>query len=165
MMFAMIRKYLKVKRKVANENAQALAERISARNEIEPTFKERWSDYWSQGGVAISYQTTYHLVMSPLYLIYAIWCVFLLLTCWIWIPAFILMAFIYIPSSLIIGGSIDLFRNLFLKKGDYWIKWEYTDNMLDWWGLTPYGMSIEDYRGFKKEHIFVPSRIERKEYD
>ena len=79
----------------------------------------------------------------------------LLIPLWIvFIPALLIVGFfIYMIPSVIIGGFIDLLRQVFVKK-DYWFEnWKYTDKALDFWGITPYRMSVAGYRSFKAKVI------------
>ena len=59
--------------------------------------------------------------------------------------------FIYMIPSIIIGGFIDITRQIIVRKKDAWFeKWKYADKMLNYWELTPYGMSFQGYVDFKK---------------
>ena len=59
--------------------------------------------------------------------------------------------FIYMIPSILIGGFIDITRQIIVRKKDAWFeKWKYADKMLNYWELTPYGMSFQGYVDFKK---------------
>ena len=62
--------------------------------------------------------------------------------------------FVYMIPSILIGGFIDLSRQIIVREKDDWFKkWKYTDKIFNWWELTPYGMSPQGYVDFKKNRI------------
>ena len=68
--------------------------------------------------------------------------------------------FIYMIPSILIGGFIDITRQIIVReKGAWFEKWKYADKLLYWWELTPYGMSFQGYVDFKKNRI-LDSKVE-----
>lgn len=128
--------------------------RISDRKDYLPedkkTLKERVNDYLSLGGWNFVKDITLHILLSPFYFILILFSPFLLLYA---VAIAISGIIFYIPVSLIIGGTIDLFRNLFFKKGVRFKKWKYTIQILSWWEFLPYGMTYDGYLDFKEEKI------------
>lgn len=120
--------------------------------EDKKALKERVNDYLSLGGWNFVKDITYHILMSPFYFIFILFSPFLLLY-----AVFLAISGIifYIPVSLIIGGIIDLFRNLFFKKGVRFKKWKYTIQILSWWEFLPYDMTYDGYLDFKEGQIHM----------
>tara|TARA_Y100000592_G_C5248911_1_gene211914 strand:- start:16 stop:507 length:492 start_codon:yes stop_codon:yes gene_type:complete len=60
---------------------------------------------------------------------------------------------ITIPS-IILGVIFDITRQIVVRKeGTYFLKWKYTDKVLWFWEMRPYGMSLQGYRDFKKDWL------------
>lgn len=69
--------------------------------------------------------------------------------------------FVYMIPSILIGGFIDITRQIIVRERDAWFeKWKYTDKMLNYWELKPYGMSPQGYVDFKKNQIWE-SKVEK----
>jgi len=111
-----------------------------------------WSELWNEA--VDKYGLIFTIILSPFWLLVQFVSILLLPVGIVVISALLIVVFfVYMIPSVIIGGFIDLLRQVFVKK-DYWFeKWEYTDKMLEYWYFTPYGMSIGGYRAFKTESI------------
>ena len=129
---------------------QTFDRRIEIEQRNKKTLKERGKDYLNLGGWNFVKDITFHILMSPFYLFLILFSPFILLYV---LAALISGIIFYIPVSLLIGGTIDLFRNLFFKKGVGFKKWKYTIQILSWWEFLPYGMTYDGYFDFKEETI------------
>jgi|TARA_B100001094_G_scaffold234582_1_gene229537 hypothetical protein len=143
----MLKEYFRFKKSISKKTFD---ERIEREQRNKKTLKERGKDYLNLGGWNFVKDITFHILMSPLYLLSILFSPFILLYV---VAALISGIIFYIPVSLIIGGTIDLFRNLFFKKGVRFKKWKYTIQILSWWEFLPYGMTYDGYLDFKEETI------------
>jgi len=137
-------------------NPKKTFDRIESEPRNKKSPKERGKDYLNLGGWNFVKDITYHILMSPIYLLLILFSPFALLYS---VAALISGIIFYIPVSLIIGGTIDLFRNLFFKKGVRFKKWKYTIQILSWWDFLPYGMTYDGYFDFKEDRIRMTKAV------
>ena len=111
-----------------------------------------WQDMVKQWGLIGA------ILTLPFYIIFAlIGILFLPLFIGIIVVGF----FVYMIPSILLGGFIDLARQIFVQKKDFsFEKWKYTDKILNYWELTPYGMSPQGYVDFKNNRIWE-SKVEK----
>lgn len=143
----MFKEYFRHSRSVSK---QTFDRRIEIEQRNKKALKERRKDYLNLGRWNFVKDITYHILMSPFYLLLILFSPFILLFAFATVISGMIF---YIPVSLIIGGTIDLFRNLFFKKGVRFKKWKYTIQILSWWEFLPYGMTYDGYFDFKEDTI------------
>tara|TARA_A100001201_G_scaffold49885_2_gene49725 strand:- start:566 stop:961 length:396 start_codon:yes stop_codon:yes gene_type:complete len=120
-----------------------------------PTLKEKFLTFFQDWRDSNFIEKVFFVLLLPIFLLgYLILIPMLILTI-LFSPLLLIVLvggiFIYTIPSIIIGGFIDILRQLFVRnKGVLFEKWKYMDKMLFWWGFTPYGMSLQGYIDFKR---------------
>lgn len=105
------------------------------------SLKDIWNDAVNRYGLIGT------ILLLPFYLCFqAIGIVFILVGLW--------LALFYIPAFLILGITIDVFRQIIhriKKREGRFFAWKYTDKALKEFYITPHGMSLGGYERYKEQ--------------
>ena len=146
--------YFRHSRAISKDSEKALLEYRN--NNPEPTIKEKIQNFFQEWKESSFADKVIFTLLSPIYLFMLLLFIPVALLTILFSP-FLLVILIcgiicYTIPSILIGGSIDITRQIFVRKKDVWFKkWKYTDKMLGYWELTPYRMSIQGYLDFKQK--------------
>lgn len=119
------------------------------------SIKDMWNDAVNRYGLIGT------IVLFPFYLCYLAITVALFILCLPLIVGILVVGIVfYIPISIILGITIDVLRQTFhfltgghkrnLFSWERFDRWKYTDKIMGWWDIVPYGMSLGGYKRYKE---------------